>query len=92
MNKQFYKTRKERREYHGERYFQLAFDSETVLQVCVSPSTEMRRGRSNNIGVYIISRLTFVSNYFAMDYVEPCTRKVFVSQYNKITEMLRPKN
>jgi len=88
-NYQFYKIKKERKEYLGERYFQVSFDSDTVLQVCINPSMEMRRGRTNNIGIYLISRLTFVSNYYGMNYVEPCTAKEFNMRYDAMVKMLR---
>ena len=87
---QFYKIDPQHRENRGEKYFQVCLDSDTVLQVCVSPSTEYRRGRSNTIGIFLIDKLNFLANYFAYGYVQTCTRGQFVKQFDKIVELLRP--
>ena len=53
MENEYYKIKEEKEGFLGERYFQLAFNTEKVLQVCVCPG-EMKKGRTNNIGITII--------------------------------------
>ncbi len=85
---EYYEIRPDRKEYAGERYFKVQYDSETVLQVCFKPSPVMRRGRSNMIGLYVIDRMTFVTNYYGMDYVRPCNQKKFYDKCSEIVKML----
>lgn len=88
---EYFKVVKDRQDYFGVKYFRQTFNSDTVLQVCVSPATELRRGRSNNIGIFFIDRNTFVMNYYAYSYVTPCTKKEFMKQFEKMVETLRPR-
>jgi hypothetical protein len=88
MNDIYYKVRKERRDYKGDRYFKFNSFSEKVVSVCVNPGEE-KKGRTNAFGVYLIHRITFLSNYMAMDYIEPCTKKEYQKNFNKVFEMLK---
>jgi hypothetical protein len=84
----YYKVTERKEQFAGQRYFKFDMDSESVLQVCYKPSFEVRRGKSNNIGAYVISRMTFLSNWFAMNYVEPITKAQFDKKYNEMFKML----
>ena len=84
----YLKTTKEAKEYHGERYFKFTYGHDYVIQICKSNGKQFRRGKANTIGVYFISRLTLVSNYIAMDNVEPCTKRMFDKKFNEVIQWL----
>lgn len=82
-------TSDHRREYVGLRYFAHSIHTNDVIQVVVSTG-DSRRGKSNCIGVYVISRTSFFSNYFGPGYVIPCDKKTYLKAFDKITEIIRP--
>lgn len=86
----FLKVRKERQGYLGNRYFRFSYDSQTVVQVCLNVGETVKRGKANNVGVYVIHKMTLFSNYLAMDYTEPCSKKEYESKFNEVVKMLRP--
>lgn len=88
MNRdQYFKIRKEHIQYKGERYFRFNHHSEKTVQVCLF-SGEEKKGKSNTFGTYLIHRLTFLSNYLAINYVEPCSKKEYQIKFNKAIKML----
>jgi hypothetical protein len=58
---QHYKITPIRQDYKGDRYFRFNPMAEKVIQVCVHPGEE-KKGKSNTFGIYLIHRLTFLSN------------------------------
>ena len=81
----YYKMAPERHEWLGVRYFRVAQSSrDSVTQVCVNPGQE-RRGRGNTFGIYLISRMTFFSNYLAQAYAIPCTKKEYDKAFDQVT-------
>lgn len=80
----YYKVVKDRAHYIGIKYFAVATDSDTVIQVCNCAGVELRRGRTNAVGLYTLTKLSFLSNYLAMGYVEIIPKKEFISEMNKI--------
>ena len=85
---QYFKTKKERYDYLGNRYFRVDFNSDTTLQICLS-SGDVKKGKANNFGVYLISKLTLFTNYLAQNYCEPCTKKEFEKKFNLVVKMLK---
>jgi len=83
----YYKTRKERHEYIGERYFRVNMDVDKIVQVCIT-NGDIKKGKSNTFGVYLIHKLTFFSNYAAMNYVEEITQKEYYKQFKKVFKAL----
>lgn len=79
-----------RQDYLGERYFKFDQRSDSVVQV-VAVIGEPKKGRANALGVYLISRLTFLSNYFAQGYAIPCTKEKFDKIFDKTVEMIKQK-
>ena len=79
---------KDRQEYLGERYFRLDFSSDSVLQICAGSGDTQRRGRSNNIGVYLISKQTLAANYMAMSYLNSCTKRKFDNKLKSVIQLL----
>ena len=86
---QYLRIKKAKLDYLGERYFRLSFDSDLVLQVCISSGIDRRRGKGNTIGVYLISRMTLLSNYIGTSYVEPITKRQFETQFDKVVKWLK---
>ncbi len=84
----YFKTKPERYEYLGNRYFRVCYDHDSVLQVCLS-SGDVKKGKANNFGTYLIAKMTFFSNYLAQSYVEPCTQRQFEKQFNLMIKMLK---
>ncbi len=87
-NYQYFKTKKERYDYLGNRYFRVDFDSSKSLQICLS-SGDVKKGKANNFGIYLIDKLTLFTNYLAQSYCEPCTKKEFDSKFNTVIKILR---
>lgn len=75
-------------EYKGMRYFKFSYDNEKCLELCLSCG-EVKRGRSNTVGIFFIDRATFFANYLAMNYVMPCTKNDFDKNFNKIVSLLK---
>jgi hypothetical protein len=91
MNKtyQYFKIKNEKKEYFGEKYDRVSFDSDSVLCISFSILTNTRRGHHNSIGVYVISRQSFATNYFSMDYLTACNKKEFDNKFDKIVRLLK---
>lgn len=82
-------TADHRRDYVGLRYFAHSIHTNDVIQVVISTG-DSRRGKSNSIGLYVISRTSFFSNYFGPGYVKACSRKEFIKAFDKVAEIIRP--
>jgi len=87
LNK-YFKVKKERTEYLGERYFKFNFNTEKAVQVCITCG-DVKKGKSNTFGVYLICKMTLFSNYLAPSYIEPCTKKEFNKQFDRVVKMLQ---
>lgn len=87
-NWQYYKVRKERNAYLGVRYFKFNYNEDKCVQVCLFTG-DVKKGKSNTFGVYLISKLTLFSNYLATNYIEACTKKQYDDAFNKVVKMLK---
>ena len=87
MNIQYFKVKKDRQEYLGERYFKVDFTSDSVIQACIQCG-EVKRGKGNYFGVYLIGKLTFFSNYLAQSYVEQITKQEYEKHLKKTIKLL----
>ena len=85
----YYKICSDRIQYKGERYFRFNYNHDTVIQVCVNPGNELKRGRANTICVYVVNKMTLLSNYLSMNYVEICTKKEYEKQFNHVVKLLQ---
>ena len=88
-NDQFLRVKKERIEYLGDRYFRFNYDSDKAIQVCISLGKDLRRGKSVALGIYTISKMTLFTNYIAMEYLEPVTKREYKKQFNKVVKILQ---
>lgn len=84
----YYRISPKRKEYIGECFFKFDYNSECVVQIRFKASDERGRGKSNNIGIYMIARITFLSNYFAPGYIEPSNKKEFDKKFTTILNLL----
>lgn len=84
---QYFKVKKERQHYLGIRYFRVDFNAESTLQLCIS-SGDMKKGKANNFGMYLISKMTFYTNYAACQYVEHCKKSEFEKHRKMIVKIL----
>ena len=89
---QYFKIVEDRQSYLGDKYFMLPYDGDTVWQICFSPGPDLRRGRTNAIGFYTITRQSLATNYIAMNYVRPISKKEFTAKYSKMMEILSQLN
>lgn len=89
MHYAYYKIEKKHHEYHGIRFFRVSAIDD-VLQCVLAHGSESRRGRTNNIGVYVISRTTFFSNYVPFGYAVPCKPKEFYDACWKVLKTFFP--
>ena len=85
----YFEIVKERQQYLGVKFFAFSHDSDTVLQVCTCPGVELRRGRTNSIGVYTISKMSMATNYIAMGYVTPITKTQYKKELIKMVDALK---
>lgn len=85
---QFFRVKADRQEYLGERYFRYNVISEKVIQVCLGVG-QIKKGKSNNIGIYMIHKMSFVSNYLSMNYVEIIPKKTYDKMFSKASDMLK---
>lgn len=81
---QYFKIAPRHQAYHGIRYFRVSVSDFNVLQCLESPGSESRRGRSNSIGIYLISQTTFYSNYMPFGYAIQCDEREFYNSCWKV--------
>lgn len=85
---QYFKVKPEREEYLGKRYFRFNFADEKTIQVCISCG-DVKKGKSNTFGVYLITKMTFLSNYFATGYILPCAKEEYEEYFDNTVKMLK---
>jgi hypothetical protein len=87
MTAEYFRVCAERRDYKGDRYFKVDWQSDKVVQVCIHHG-EIKAGRTNSFGVTLIHRLTFTSNYLAYRYVKHCSKEEYEKKFNEVVKML----
>ena len=83
----YYKVKDIELEYKGERYYKVDGSKEHVLQICFNRG-QMKKGRTNTVGMYNVQRMTFMSNDYEY-YVEECTQEVFEEAFEKCIKLLK---
>lgn len=89
MKYKYYRIKEKYRDYKGERFFRYHPEDEDVLQVCFHYG-KVKRGKAHCIGIYRIARLSFLSNYKGMSYVERIPKSEFMKHFNIIVKSLKP--
>ena len=85
---QFYRTKTDMARYLGERYFRFSPHEEKVLQICMGPGEVGGKGKGHNIGVYLISKQSFATNYLAMNQLENISKTIFENRRKQILNLL----
>lgn len=85
----YYVVAKKYQDWRGIRYFRYVQSSGEIIQVCVSPGKETKRGRGNVPGISVLSPVSFLGNYLAYDYAVPCQKREYDKIFNKVVEALR---
>lgn len=87
-NETYYKIKPTKTEYYGNRFFKMVPNEEYITQVCQATG-ETKKGRGNMVGIYSIGKVTFFSNYLAMQYAIPCTKKEYKKAFDKVLKILK---
>lgn len=75
--------------YKGVRFFRVERSTmNDVVQVVLSPG-DHGRGRGHLFGITTVSKMTFFSNYLAMQYVVPCEKKLYEKAFNGCVKFLQ---
>ena len=86
MNKLQYYTTVTRESYIGKRYFKVDWKNDEVVQVVLNGG-DYKKGKGNQVGIYVVSRVTFIGNYLGR-FVEPCTKAEYIKGFKKVVEYL----
>lgn len=85
---EYFKINPTNRICHGDRYFKVDHRSYESIQVCLSAG-EVKKGRGHTFGIYLISRLTVLSNYIAIGYAVPCKKSEYERAFKKVLKYLK---
>jgi len=87
---EFYKTKADKINWRGERYFKFSWNSNQAVQVCLEVENDTKKGKGHYVGIYQISRVTLFSNWYP-NYVESCTEEEFNLAFGKAIDLLKHK-
>lgn len=85
---EYYRVRKEHQAYLGVRHFKFNYMADHTIQACYHCG-DIKKGKSNTFGVYLINKLTFLTNYLSPNYVEPCKKNEYEKYFDKTLKMLK---
>jgi hypothetical protein len=85
---EFYKTKADKLNWRGDRYFKFSWNSNQAVQVCLEVENDTKKGKGHYFGIYQISRVTLFSNWYP-HWVEPCTEEEFYSAFEKAINLLK---
>lgn len=86
---QYFKVTAARFQYLGERYFRYDFQSDICTQICKTVG-DIKKGKSNTFGIYLINKVTFFGNYLGPGYLQPISKAEFTKQFDQVVEALKP--
>jgi hypothetical protein len=86
---QYFKVTKSRHQYLGDRYFRFDYQAEICTQICKTVG-DIKKGKSNTYGVYLISKLTFFGNYLGPGYIEVINKAEFTKHFDEVINALKP--
>lgn len=86
---QYFKVTAARFPYLGERYFRYDFQAEICTQICKTVG-DIKKGKSNTYGVYLINKVTFFGNYLGPGYLQLISKAEYTKHYNEVMEALKP--
>lgn len=85
---QYFQIKSSREDYLGVRFFKYSPHELYVTQILFS-NGDTKKGKSNTMGIYLIGKMTFCSNYLSMNYVESITKSKYDESFEKMIQMLK---
>lgn len=83
---EYYQVKKEHQQYIGVKFFRFDHNNPHVTQIVVF-NGEQKRGKGHYVGVYLITRESFLSNYFGY-YVDKCSKSKFDKAFKDMVKKL----
>lgn len=71
----------------GVRMFRVNDRTDTAITIVLQPG-EIRRGRSSNIGIYAIDRMTIFSNYGYGNYLKDADKKAWDKAFKLVLKLI----
>lgn len=84
---EYYQIKKDRQEYLGVKLFRFELNNPYVTQIVVYNGIE-KKGKGHYVGVYLISKESFMSNYLGY-YVDSCTKAKFDKTFKDMMKRLK---
>jgi hypothetical protein len=83
----YFKTVEQYHKWKGLRYFRMQPLDYEIIQVVLHAGEE-KKGRGHSLGIMTLSKLTLFSNYLAMGYAMPCTKKEYDDAFMKVIGLM----
>ncbi len=71
----------------GVRMFRVNDRTDTAIQIVLNAG-EVKKGRGNNIGIYVVDRMTIFSNYGYGNYLKPTDKKSWDKAFKLVIKMI----
>lgn len=71
----------------GVRMFRVNDRTDTAIQIVLNAG-EMKRGRGNNIGIFVVDRMTIFSNYGYGSYLQSTDKKSWDKGFKLVIKMM----
>ncbi len=84
---EYYQIKKERQEYLGVKLFRFELNNPFVTQIVIYNGQE-KKGKGHYVGIYLISRESFLANYLGY-YVDKCTKAKFDKAFKDMMKRLK---
>lgn len=85
---QFFTIRDEKSEWLGDRSFRYNHVEGKVVHVCINPGPEHGKGKHHCIGINLLGKQTFLSNYLATNYVRLITKAEYEAKVQDCLKIL----
>jgi hypothetical protein len=84
---EYYQIKKEQQPYLGVKLFRFELNNPYVTQVVLYNGQE-KKGKGHYVGVYLITRESFLANYLGYS-VDRCTKAKFDKSFKNIVQKLK---
>lgn len=74
--------------FKGDKFFKWDVKSGKVTQVCLSGAKSKRGHKHNTVGLHLIDKMTFFSNYLSGDFVEKAAKEDYETKFKEIVNIL----
>ena len=83
----YYQIKKEHQIYLGVKLFRFELNNPHVTQIVLFSGQE-KKGKGHYVGIYLISKESFLANYLGY-YVDKCTKVKFDKAFNEMVKHLK---